>query len=62
MSQAAIHPADLLARAAAMVHFLAEITPALGESGSALSDQSSFGLILILNQVEDTINQAAEQL
>lgn len=58
------NPADILNNAAAVCRFLAEMaesfTPDRGAAG--LSATAAFGLILILDGVENTINNAVARL
>ena len=59
------HPADTLSRAAAVIRFLAEVTPALNSEGPdnlALSEAGAHGLLLVLDALENTINQAADRI
>lgn len=57
-------PADLLNNAAAVVRFLADVAGAIGGDGGSpgLSEHGSFGFLLILNGVENTINEAMNRL
>ena len=58
------HPADLLATAAFVIRFLAEVSPHLHSDGPdcGLSSSASQGLFNILVAVENTINDAAARL
>ncbi|MBU0665366.1 MAG: hypothetical protein KJ990_12595 [Proteobacteria bacterium] len=64
MAPQTTNPADLLDNAAAMVHFLAECAPcfAVGSQNIGLSDEGSFGLILILRDIEGTLKEVSNLL
>ncbi|GEM_PF-3510172 len=59
------HPADTLSRAAAVIRFLAEVTPALNSDtpdNPGLSETGAHGLFLVLDTLENTISQAADRI
>jgi len=58
------HPADMLANAASVTRFLADVSGSFTESGGniGLCDQSTKGLCLILLAVESTINEALTRI
>lgn len=57
-------PADMLNNASAVVRFLADVAGAIGGDNGlpGLSDHGSFGFLLILNGIENTINEAVNRM
>ncbi|EKD38155.1 MAG: hypothetical protein ACD_75C00843G0001 [uncultured bacterium] len=57
------HPADILEGAAAVTRFLCDVSPHLAEGGGGgLTEKGAYGLLLILEGLEKTIEAAAAAL